>query len=329
MGNDWIDVFPPDRFVCSRCNAEKKIGGELPIMAMSFERTKAFNAAVDDFVGKHAACKEVELKNVLAVLVVCLAMVACGGDGPTAPEVVVSAPVVEGSTLGAPTVVAPPPVAPSDKPHVGTISGASFSIVNGSGSAAQYVARLYEVKAGGEQQLRQEFVSPSVPSGESWGGAFAQLPCNYQIDLDHYFVVVNPPAPGEIKSKIVTGNVCPTPTPTPTPEPTPPPQPECEPVRFWNQSETHNQNNIKFNVHATGKGTWKLELYAASSLSEFTNNDPDYIKDVDVDVVTKCQNGQVELKVDYDWRYHGSSHWWARLSLNGVPVWKSAVVVKS
>jgi hypothetical protein len=59
MGNDWIDCFPPDLFVCSRCGAEKKMGVGLPIMEQSFERTKAFNAAVDAFVGEHAACKEV------------------------------------------------------------------------------------------------------------------------------------------------------------------------------------------------------------------------------------------------------------------------------
>jgi len=45
-------------------------------------------------------------------------------------------------------------------------------------------------------------------------------------------------------------------------------------------------------------------------------------------LVTKCKNGQAELKVDYDWKNHSSSHWWARLSLNGVPVYKFPVVVK-
>jgi hypothetical protein len=46
--------------VCSRCGGEKKLGVGLPIMEMSYERTKAFNAAADAFVSEHAACKEVE-----------------------------------------------------------------------------------------------------------------------------------------------------------------------------------------------------------------------------------------------------------------------------
>ena len=59
MGNQHIEVSPPDVFVCLGCGAEKKMGVGLPIFEQSFARTKAFNAAVDDFVAEHAAHKEV------------------------------------------------------------------------------------------------------------------------------------------------------------------------------------------------------------------------------------------------------------------------------
>jgi len=100
----------------------------------------------------------------------------------------------------------------------------------------------------------------------------------------------------------------------------------CEAPEFWNQSFNANKNEIKFNAHARGQGTWTLTLYATSSYSEYLNNDPDYTKDVDTDIVTKCQNGQTELKVDYDWRYHSSRYWWAVIRFNDVVKWKSAAV---
>ena len=59
MGNHHIESRPPDVFACLGCGAEKKMGVGLPIFEQSFARTKAFNAAVDDFVAEHAAHKEV------------------------------------------------------------------------------------------------------------------------------------------------------------------------------------------------------------------------------------------------------------------------------
>jgi hypothetical protein len=104
----------------------------------------------------------------------------------------------------------------------------------------------------------------------------------------------------------------------------------CEqenPPGFFDQSEEDNKNDIKYNVHVKNDGTWKLVLYATSSLSEYTNQLPDFTKDTDEKVLV-CK-GQGELKVDYKWKDHPSTYWWAVLYRNGVQVWKSAVVVKS
>ena len=171
-----------------------------------------------------------------------VALVACGGGTQ------ISGP----STETTQTAVAPAPVAaapaaqpvaetPAGAPFVGTISGANFSIKNNSGNYAIFVARIYEVvNAGGEQQLRQEIKSGNVATGETWGGKFDALPCNYQIDLDLDFVVVNPPAPGEIAHKIVTGNVCPGPEPTPTPSPSPSPTPDSGVCHVSNKGKDGN-----------------------------------------------------------------------------------------
>lgn len=59
MGNDWIDLYPPDEIRCSRCGAKKKLGVGLPIMEGSYERCCSFNRAVDAFVAEHAQCEEV------------------------------------------------------------------------------------------------------------------------------------------------------------------------------------------------------------------------------------------------------------------------------
>lgn len=98
----------------------------------------------------------------------------------------------------------------------------------------------------------------------------------------------------------------------------------CDTAYWWNQSITSNNNEIKANVHVRGDGNFVLRLYAASSYSEYLNNDPDYTKDTDSENI-ECQ-GQGELKVDYRWRGHPSRYWWADLFVDGVRVWKSSAI---
>lgn len=140
------------------------------------------------------------------LVAVAVVVASCSGDNPTAPT-----PVVRESTQ-APVATAPAPAQPQPVAEVpgqqkGTIDGACFEILNNLDINVRYYARLYEIVGAGEQQLRQEMVSGSVPPGEKWSGCFDTLPCNYQMDLDGDYPV-NTPAPGLLGSVIVAGNIC-------------------------------------------------------------------------------------------------------------------------
>lgn len=141
-------------------------------------------------------------------------MIGCGDSrsvtGPS--ESTQTTPAVTASPTPPPS---PPPATPTST-VVGSITGNSWEVTNTGEIGAIYWARLYEIVGAGEQQLRYEFQSGTVPPGEKWGGSFPTLPCNYQIDIDGDYPIKHP-APGKIASVIVAGNVCPTPTPTPEP----------------------------------------------------------------------------------------------------------------
>lgn len=78
---------------------------------------------------------------------------------------------------------------------------------------------------------------------------------------------------------------------------------------------------VKGGASVQGAATWKFEIYAASSTSEYNNNDPDYVK-ASSEKVLDC-NGKHTFSLEYHSNGHGSDVWWAALYRNGVRVWKS------
>lgn len=299
------------------------------------------------------------IKSTFATLVLA-SLIACGGTSKLPTETVeVSGPVATAPEPSSPT---PPATNPPSVSFEGRIlPRAGWEVQNTSGSLSCWTAYLtsFDDQGTAIASSGQTCTQP----GDWFRGSFDRT-C-VQIDLTYGTVVVglsngaphpflagfingygnvvrasqardgcgptSTPTPEPTPTPTPTPTPSPTPTPTPSPTPTPTPSPTptptpCDTPTFWDQSFENNKNIIKFNAHVRGQGIWTAYLYATSSLTEYTNNDPDYTKDTDTEVVTKCKNGQGELKVDYDWKNHSSRYWWVVIKFNGTTVYKSAAV---
>lgn len=78
---------------------------------------------------------------------------------------------------------------------------------------------------------------------------------------------------------------------------------------------------VKATANVQGAATWKLEIYSASSTSEYTNNDPDFTK-ATISKTLTC-NESANLFREYNSDGHSSDVWWAVLYKDNVVVWKS------
>lgn len=78
---------------------------------------------------------------------------------------------------------------------------------------------------------------------------------------------------------------------------------------------------VKATANVQGAATWKLELYSASSVSEYDANDPDFTK-ATISRTLTC-NESVGLYREYNSDGHGSDVWWAALYRDNLLVWKS------
>lgn len=78
---------------------------------------------------------------------------------------------------------------------------------------------------------------------------------------------------------------------------------------------------VRASANVQGAATWKLEIYAASSTTEYNNDDPDYTK-ATISRTLTC-NESAGLFREYNSDGHSSDVWWAVLYRDGVVVWKS------
>lgn len=283
---------------------------------------------------------------VLALAVLITA--GCTEETPTAPPVVIATPI----PTPAPTPTPQPTPTPAPLKHDWWFrADGTFCVTNHSGGTTSFQACARRVYPGGDQDFTStDAIVPGgwLQDGDTFCGQLPLFGCYTEMEI-----VEQPNTCNDFKQitgarYLNVGQYCrratppptpaptprPTPSPTPTPRPTPTPAPSPTPcpakAQFWDQAVTTSVAGIKAESTVAGTGVWRLALYASSSLAEYESNQPDYVKDTD-EATTSCDsNGLIsskELYVMYGWQGHPSHYWWADLKLNGVRVWKSAVVV--
>ncbi len=136
------------------------------------------------------------------------------------------------------------------------------------------------------------------------------------------------PSPTSTPSATPTPGPRSTPSPSPTPTPTPSPTPRCSqanpPLHMLGSLLPLNPVMLG-DWLVQNDGEWQLRLLAASSVSEYTADNPDFVKDVKTKHLI-CGNSFV-LNVSYAWAGHGSEVWWMELRRNGAFMGKSPYVL--
>lgn len=201
----------------------------------------------------------------------------------------------------------------------------SFCVTNHSGNVTRFEACARRVYPGGDQDFVQtDAIVPGgwIPDGDSFCGQLPLFGCYTEMEI-----VEQPNTCNNFKQitgarYLNEGQYCQRPSPSPKPSPTP--TPCVGSGTFSEQGITSSSATIAAAATVSGAGAWQLSLYAASVLFEYQNNQPDYVKDIDVGT-TICGTTKA-LRVSYGWQGHDSRYWWADLKLNGQRVWKSQAV---
>ncbi len=102
--------------------------------------------------------------------------------------------------------------------------------------------------------------------------------------------------------------------------------PPCEVVNPPTFTATYPIGGVGGSANVRNAGVWTLRLFAAATLAQYTNDQPDYQK-ATVTRTLLCGDSAT-MNINYNWQGHQDVYWWMVLERNGTRVFKSQVAIR-